>query len=78
MKRKEFVREVVRRMAEVPGVASVAVTSDLPASGAGNVTVRIKDEVDLQKSALDFVVTPDYFDVSEIPLLSGRIVCGNG
>jgi putative ABC transport system permease protein len=72
VKRNEFVREVIRRVAAMPGATSVAVTSDLPASGAGSVSVRVKNKVESEKSALDFVVTPDYFHASGIPLLKGR------
>jgi putative ABC transport system permease protein len=71
-KRNEFVREVIRRAVAMPGALSVAVTSDLPASGAGSVSVRIRNEVESEKSVLDFVVTPNYFHTSGIPLLTGR------
>ncbi|MGC1902375.1 MAG: ABC transporter permease [Candidatus Acidiferrum sp.] len=72
VKRNELVREVIRRVAAMPGASSVAITSDLPASGAGSVSVRFRNEVVSEKSALDFVVTPDYFYASGIPLLRGR------
>jgi predicted permease len=72
LKRNDFVREVIRRVAAMPGASSVAITSDLPASGAGSVSVRFRNAVESEKSAIDFVVTPGYFQGSGIPLLRGR------
>jgi predicted permease len=72
----QFVRDMIPRLQHIPGALAVAVTSDLPASGPGKVTLRIKDQLDLpanqQLSALDVVVTVDYFRAAGIPLLRGR------
>jgi predicted permease len=71
-----FVRDIIPRLQHIPGAQAVAVTSDLPASGPGKVALRIKDQPDLpanqQLSALDVVVTVDYFRAAGIPLLRGR------
>ena len=71
-----FVRDIIPRLQHIPGVEAVAVASDLPATGPRDVTLRIKGQPDLptnQKlSALDVVVTVDYFRAAGIPLLRGR------
>src|SRR6202035_4600615 len=54
----------------------VAIASDLPASGLGSVTFRIKGQPELpadqRLSARDAVVSADYFEAVGIPLLRGR------
>jgi putative ABC transport system permease protein len=72
-----FVQSLLARLQEIPGAGAVAVTSDLPATGAGRVTFSIhgQDEpaTDQRPSALDVVATVDYFRVAGIPLLRGRM-----
>jgi putative ABC transport system permease protein len=71
-----FVRDIIPRLQHLPGTEAAAVTSDLPATGPGRVTLRIKDQPDLPEnqrlSALDVVATVDYFRAAGIPLLRGR------
>jgi putative ABC transport system permease protein len=71
-----FVRESISRLREFAGVVSVAATSGLPASGPDSVTLHINDRPEVAAnqapSALDFVVTADYFRTAGIPLLHGR------
>ena len=71
-----FVRDLISRLQQLPGTETVAAASDLPATGPGSVTFRIKGQPDLPTSqslnALDGVVTPDYFRTAGIPLLRGR------
>jgi predicted permease len=71
-----FVRDVLLRLQHISGVEAVAVASDLPATGPGSVTLRIKGQPELpadqRLSALDVVVAVDYFRAAGIPLLHGR------
>ncbi|MGB6690741.1 MAG: ABC transporter permease [Terracidiphilus sp.] len=75
-----FVRDLVPRLQQIPGVEFAAVTSDLPASGPGSVPVRIRGEPELplneQHKALNVVVTQDYFNVAGVPQLRGRVFTG--
>ncbi|HLW97576.1 MAG TPA: ABC transporter permease [Candidatus Acidoferrales bacterium] len=71
-----FVNDVIRHVEQIPGAETAAVTSDLPATGASSVTLRVKGQQDLptnqRMTALDFVVSTDYFRAAGIPLLRGR------
>lgn len=71
-----FVNDVIRRVEQIPGAETSSVTSDLPATGASSVTLRVKGQQDLptdqRMTALDFVVSTDYFRAAGIPLLRGR------
>jgi predicted permease len=71
-----FVHDLLSRLADLSGAEAVAAVSDLPATGPGNVTLRIKGQQDAPGSqglsALDFVVTPDYLRTAGIPLVHGR------
>lgn len=75
-----FVRDLLPRLQQIPGAETVAVASNLPATGPGSVTLHIKGEPDLPSSqrlsALDFVVTPDYFRTAGIAVLRGRAFAG--
>jgi predicted permease len=71
-----FVEDVIPNLQRLPGAQVAAVTSDLPATGAGSVTLRIKGQPDPPASqrltAIDFVVTPDFFETFGISFLRGR------
>jgi putative ABC transport system permease protein len=71
-----FVRDILPRLQQLPGAQAVAAASDLPATGPDSATLRIKGQPELpanqRLSALDVVVTTDYFHVAGIPLLRGR------
>ena len=71
-----LVRDLLARLPHLPSAQAVAVASELPASGPGSATFRIKGQpelpADLRLSALDAVVSPDYFQAASIPLLRGR------
>lgn len=71
-----FVRDLLPRLQEIPGAGAVAVTSDLPASGPGTVTVRIQGQPELPSSqvltAADFVITRDFFRTAGMTVLRGR------
>jgi len=72
----QFVRDVVARLQEIPGVEAIAVASDLPATGPDSVNFAIKGQPDLpagqRLSALHVVVTTDYFRTAGISLVRGR------
>ena len=72
-----FVRNVLLRLQQIPSAEAVAVTSDLPATGAGKVTFLIKGQPELpanqRANTLDLVITPDFFQAAGIPLLRGRV-----
>ena len=71
-----FVRDLLPRLAQMPGAESAAATSDLPASGPGSVTLRIQGQPDLPAgqvlTALDMVVSPDFFRTAGIRVIRGR------
>lgn len=71
-----FVQDVIQRLQHIPGVEAAAVASDLPATGAETVNLRIKGQPELpanrQLNTLRVVVTNDYFQTAAIPLLRGR------
>jgi putative ABC transport system permease protein len=71
-----FVKDVLRRLEQVPGTEAAAITSDLPATGPGSVALRFDGQPELpadqRPTALDFVVSRDYLRAAEIPLLRGR------
>lgn len=71
-----FVQEFIRYAEQIPGASGVAATSDLPATGAGRLTMSIKGQPELpvnqRPRAVDYVVTPEFFRVAAIPLLRGR------
>lgn len=72
----QFVKEVLPRLRQIPGVEAAAATSDLPANGPGSVTFHIKDQPEPPNSeprrVVDFVVTSQFFEASGTPLLRGR------
>ena len=71
-----FVRNAMIQLRQIPDAEAVAATSDLPATGPGKVTFLIKGQPELpanqRLSALDFVITPEFFRAAGIPLLRGR------
>jgi len=71
-----FIRDLISRLQHLPSTEAVAAVSDLPATGPSSVTLHIKEQSDASMnqglSALDFVVTPDYFRAAGISRLRGR------
>ena len=71
-----FARDLLPRLQHIPGAEAAAVTSDLPASGTGTVTIQIQGHPDLPPgqvlTAADFVITPDYFRTIGMTVLRGR------
>ncbi len=71
-----FVRDLIPRLQNIPGVEAAAAASNLPSTGAGDVTLHIKDQPDTSSeqapTALHYVVTPEYFRAAGIGLWQGR------
>jgi putative ABC transport system permease protein len=72
-----FLKEVTARAQTIPGIEDVAATSDLPATGPNTVTFHIEGKTESPStnqplSALDEVVSSDYFRAAGITLLRGR------
>jgi putative ABC transport system permease protein len=75
-KQNQFVREVLGRLATIPGVENVGAASDLPASGLSSVAIHIKGQAtsrsNEQYTAEGAIVTSNYFQLVGVPLLRGR------
>jgi putative ABC transport system permease protein len=75
-KQSLFVSNLLARLRAIPGVEAIAAASDLPATGPDSVNFLIKGQPELpagqQLSALDVVVTAEYFRTAGIPLVRGR------
>src|SRR5215813_6144913 len=71
-----FVRDLLPRLQQIPSAEAVSVTSDLPTTGPGTITVRIQGQPDLAanqvRTAADFVITPDFFRTTGMTVLRGR------
>jgi putative ABC transport system permease protein len=76
-KQSQFVRSLIAQLLQIPGVQGAAIASDLPASGPGSVPIHIKGQPESRSSeqhtALDMVVTPNYFQVAGVSPLRGRV-----
>lgn len=75
-----FVQNLTRSLQQVPGVEGAAAASGLPATNPGAVPIQIEGEPKLpaneQRTALDAVVTSEYFAVVGLPPLRGRTFLG--
>ena len=73
-----FAREVLSKLREIPGAESVAVASDLPATGASRIAFRLEGEPQEptgpgnSRNVMDIVATPEYFSAAGISVLRGR------
>jgi putative ABC transport system permease protein len=71
-----FVRDLLPRLHQIAGVEDAAATSNLPATGAGSVTVHIQGIAEPPPSeprkAETVVVTPEFFSAASIATLRGR------
>jgi predicted permease len=76
--RLEFIREVERRVASIPGVASAALANEFPLRGGGFSRVTIAGDAaapgDSVRTAGFQVVSPRYFATLRIPLVRGRLL----
>jgi predicted permease len=75
-KQNQLARSLITQMQQLPSVKGAALASDLPASGVGSVSIHIKGQQpsrsNEQHTAGDVVITPGYFQVVGVSLLSGR------
>jgi predicted permease len=75
-RQNQFARSLVTQMQQLTGVKFAALASDLPASGAASVSIHIQGQQESrpnqQHTAADVMVTPDYFQVIGVSLVSGR------
>src|SRR5713101_7149280 len=71
-----FFQELLEKLKVLPGVESAAVTSNLPAWDAGDVSFRLKGQENTpagaRQRAFHFVVSPDYLGTAGIALIAGR------
>ena len=70
-----FFRQLIERLNAAPGVHGAAVASEIPLNGGNNgyVTIEGRSDESTKNQLVEWdVVTPDYFRVMGIPLISGR------
>ena len=76
-KRISFFRDVIRRVAAIPGIDRAAMTSDLPgARPATTAALVIEDRAADSSQGLTaevIRVSPDYFTLMQCPLIRGRV-----
>jgi putative ABC transport system permease protein len=69
--------ELIRRVAEVPGVISAGASKTLPLQGGGEpygfVYKSARGDVTVKPEAGVFVASPGYFKALQIPLICGRV-----
>jgi len=75
-RQKQFFEDVLRRVATLPGVESVAVTTDLPFSFPGRVSFTVEGlpmtKPEERPKCGWFAVSPGHFATLQVPLLQGR------
>jgi predicted permease len=75
-KRTSFFRDVIRRMAAIPGIDRAAMTSDLPGARPATTAALVIDDRAADSSqgltAEVIRVSPDYFMLMQCPLIRGR------
>lgn len=75
-KRTSFIRDVIRRVAAIPGIDRAAITSDLPGARPTTTSALVIEDRATDSSqgltAEVIRVTPDYFTLMQSPLIRGR------
>jgi predicted permease len=70
--RNVFATRLLDRLREIPTVATASVSSDLPMRGVTNAGLIQTDPAGEWIRAYRHLVTPDFFEVLQIPILRGR------
>ncbi|MBV9761273.1 MAG: ABC transporter permease [Acidobacteriaceae bacterium] len=72
-----FAKKLLTRLQQLPSVSNAALSSDLPGGDPSSSSFLIKGErenlTDAPPTALDVVVTSEYFEATRIPVLRGRV-----
>src|SRR5882724_5148139 len=75
-KRTSFIRDVIRRVATIPGIERAAMTSDLPGARPTTTAALVIEDRAADSSqgltAEAILVSPDYFMLMQSPLIRGR------
>src|SRR5256885_11644063 len=75
-KRTSFIRDVIRRVATIPGIERAAMTSDLPGARPTTTAALVIEDRAADSSqgliAEVILVSPDYFMLMQSPLIRGR------
>jgi predicted permease len=75
-KQIEFYRELAANLESAPGATSAAITSNLPAAGAGFVSFLLKGQENLSRSdrsrARYYIVSSHYFETIQTSVTAGR------
>ena len=79
--RPDFLPSVLQRIAAIPGVAAVAATSQVPATGRGNgawfnMYSRPVPAGQTPPAEAYRVISPEYFQTARVPLVRGRLLGG--
>ncbi len=76
-KQIEFYRQLITHLESTPGAGSAAITSSLPAAGAGYVSFLLRGQENLSPSdrsrARYYVVSPHYFETIQTAVIAGRV-----
>jgi predicted permease len=76
-KQIEFYRELAARLEAMPGATSAAITSNLPAAGAGFVSFLLEGQENLsltdRSRARYYVVSSRYFETIQASVIAGRV-----
>lgn len=80
-KRMEFIRQTTEQLRALPGAETVASAAYVPMSGVNtNRRFAMADkplpEPGKEPTAVEFPISPDYFNVLKIPVRSGRVFTG--
>ncbi len=76
-KQNAFYRALLTKLENLPGAASAAIASTLPAGGANEISFRLKGQENLppgeRSKSRYFVVSPEFFHAAKIRLIGGRV-----